>query len=110
MPSSSFPIIEPNAMLSRATIAFQQLTEYTKAADGLWTAEFSGPIHVRISDPSLERCRRLALDDLDSKLEAWLTAPQVGVGNPPGLARRVLAKTRRPKTAATKKRAIAKSR
>jgi hypothetical protein len=28
---------------------------------------------VRVEDPSLERCRHRALDELDAQLAAWLT-------------------------------------
>jgi hypothetical protein len=104
-----FPNDRFNAMLSKTTIAFQKHLEYTKAADGSWAAKFSGPIHVHVHDSSLERCRDLALDDLDTRLAAWLTAPEAGQ-NPSGLARPVLTRVRRPKIAASKKRAIAKSR
>jgi hypothetical protein len=97
-------------MLFKTHTAFQQRLEYTKAADGAWTAEFSGRIHVRVRDSSLERCRHLALDDLDTKLAAWLLAPAAGERNRRRPARRVLTRARRPKVATSKKRAISKSR
>ena len=97
-------------MLFKTTIAFQKLLDYTKAADGSWTAECSGRMHVRVSDVSLEHCRHLALDELDTKLAAWLTASATGDKNRRRMARRVLKRAHRPKTAARQKRGITKSR
>jgi hypothetical protein len=94
---------EVHAMLFKTHTAFQEQLEYTKAADGSWTAEFSGAIHVRVGDPSLERCRGLAVDDLDTTLSAWLTAPATPKEDRRGLARRVLTRSRRPGVAASKK-------
>jgi len=94
-------------MLFKTHTAFQERLEYTKTADGSWTAEFAGRIHVRVGDSSLERCRRLALEDLDAKLADWISTPRA---NGRRMARRVLAEARRPKVAATRKRANTKSR
>src|SRR5207244_12369238 len=65
---------------------------YTKAKDGSWTAEFSGRLHVRVSDASLERCRQLALNDFDTKLAEWLTAKPAGKRSRRGVVHAVLAK------------------
>ena len=62
-------------MLFKTHAAFQERLEYTQAEDGSWIAQFHGSIDVRVGDSSLERCRRLAIDDLDAQLAVWLTAP-----------------------------------
>ena len=94
-------------MLFKTHTAFQERVDYSKSTDGSWTAEFSGPIHVRVGDPSLERCRTLALEDFDAKLADWLTSPRKAKRQ---MARGVLANARRSNVASSGRRAIKKSR
>ena len=59
-------------MLLKTYEAFQDRLEYTKAKNGSWRAEFNGRFHVRVEDPSLDRCRHRALSELDGHLAAWI--------------------------------------
>jgi len=61
-------------VLLKTCEAFQDRLEYTKAKNG-WTAEFRGRFHVRVADPSLDRCRHRALSALDEQLAAWIARP-----------------------------------
>jgi len=58
-------------MLWKTHDAFRDRLDY-RNADGLWIAEFSGRLHIRVEDASLEGCRRRALDVLDEQLAAWI--------------------------------------
>jgi len=52
-------------MLSKTYRMFEDRLDYTKGADGSWTAQFRGPFDVRVTEPSLDRCRCHAFDELD---------------------------------------------
>ncbi len=60
-------------MLFKTIKAFQERVDYTKSKNGAWRAEFRGPVEVLVEESTLERCRSRATDQLDEKLEAWLT-------------------------------------
>ena len=65
-------------MLTKTTVAFQDLVDYRKGDDGSWKAEFHGALDIATEGSTLEQCRRRALDELDMKLSAWI----VGSANP----------------------------
>jgi hypothetical protein len=75
MQSSSPRITEEQIVLSKTTSAFRERTDYHRDTDGLWIAEYSGVVHVRVTDFSLEKCRSLALEALDERLAAVVASP-----------------------------------
>ena len=88
-------------MLLKTYEAFEDRLDYTKGADGSWTAEFRGPFAVHVKEPTLERCRRSAMAALDEQLAALITGPT---------ARPVLGTSRRSQASNKAKQAIAKNR
>ena len=63
-------------MLFKTHIAFQHRLAYSNA-EGRWIAELKEPVHIRVEDASLERCRRLAVDALDDRLAAWIAGSEL---------------------------------
>jgi predicted RNase H-like HicB family nuclease len=61
-------------VLSKTIMTFRSLTDYHKSENGAWTAEFHGALDVKTEGATLEQCRDRALDALDEKLAAWITA------------------------------------
>ena len=59
-------------MLSKTYRMFEDRLDYTKSVDGSWTAQFRGPFDVRVTEPSLDRCRDHAIEEFDCQLAAWI--------------------------------------